>query len=64
MAFSVLDQCANVVVDRKGKGTVIDFGSDGTYFSLLLQHGSRRGDSCGSGSDFFCDMDAEREIFE
>ena len=29
MAFSVLDQCANVVVDRKGKGTVIDFGSDG-----------------------------------
>lgn len=29
MAFSVRDQCANVVGDRKGKGIVIDFGSDG-----------------------------------
>ena len=29
MTFSVRDQCANVVGDRKGKGTVIDFGSDG-----------------------------------
>ena len=29
MTFSVRDQCANVVGDRKGKGIVIDFGSDG-----------------------------------
>ena len=29
MAFNVRDQCANVVVDRKGKGTMLDIGSDG-----------------------------------
>ena len=29
MTFSVRDQCANVVVDRKGKGTMLDIGSDG-----------------------------------
>ena len=29
MTFSVRDQLANVVGDRKGKGTVLDIGSDG-----------------------------------
>lgn len=29
MAFRACGQCANVFADRKGMGTVIDFGSDG-----------------------------------
>ncbi len=37
MTISVRDQCANVVGDRKGKGIVIDFGSDGRGADLVLE---------------------------
>lgn len=37
MAFRACGQYANVVADRKGMGTVLDYGSDGRGAELILE---------------------------